>query len=139
MKHLIIACGLMLSANVLFAQNSDQDKDQNPRFRESQNKYMAIADSVVKEHATTIQNTYKAIDYLEDKRAERTQRRLARIENRRYNNYYSGGYYDNSYYNNGYYNNGFYPSGFYPSINLGWHNGWRNNFPLSLGLNWWLH
>ena len=49
--------------------------DQNPDFAVSRNKYMKIADSLSAWHSTTLQENYKAIDWLEDRRQARADRR----------------------------------------------------------------
>ncbi|MBL7745219.1 MAG: hypothetical protein JNN00_17215 [Chitinophagaceae bacterium] len=91
--------------------------DQNPNFAVSRDKYMKIADSLNAWHSTTLQENYKAIDWLEDRREARADRRefrrQLRMERARWDNDY---YYDNynyypynnyrrGYYNNNYYNN----------------------------------
>src|SRR5689334_22377578 len=82
--------------------------NQNPNYQVSRDKYMQIADSVNAYHSTTVQDTYKAIDFLADRREAREQRRAwrheLRMERARYGGYYYG--YDDyytPYYNN--YNN----------------------------------
>lgn len=90
-----------------FAQTS-QVADQNPQYRQSQDKYMAMSDSVTKWHGTTLQNTYKAYDFLEAKAERKADRknykrnlRLTRSRQYGYNNNYDS-YYNrryNSYYN----------------------------------------
>ena len=69
----------VLTANSSIAQ-SLVDSDQNPNYMVSRDKYMKIADSVTAWHSTTPQETYKAIDYLEDKREAREERRQFRRE-----------------------------------------------------------
>jgi len=54
--------------------------DQNPNYQGSRDKYMKMADSINAWHSTTPQQTYKAIDYLEDKRLAKEQRRAFRQE-----------------------------------------------------------
>jgi hypothetical protein len=102
--------------------------DQNPNYKRSLEKYMAIKDDYIKKEGTTIQNTYKAIDDMEAKKERRAlrkerrhERRMARINNRRYyNNCYSPYYYGYNSFNNygwdGYYHNR--PYGY---------NNWRYN------------
>lgn len=114
--------------------------DQNPRYMESQQRYMRMADSINTWHGTTPQETYKAIDYLVDKReardARRAFRRELRMERARWNNDFYYGY--GGYYNN--YNN-FYPGGY----RNGWRNNWNNYFwnsalPIATGIglsSWW--
>ena len=83
-------------------------------------------------------------EYLLAKAERKQQRRLARINNRRYysNNYNNFGYYNgygnnynNSYYNGYGYNNGWGNYGFGPSINFGYnnYNGWNNG--IGFGFN----
>ena len=118
--------------------------NQNPRYLESQNKYMHQSDSLLVTQGTTAQQTYKAIDYLQDRRDRKRELRLARASAPRYyanDGWFNNGY--NGYYNfNGYngYNNGY--NSYYPSR---WNNGWNNwgrNFigRPSIGFrtgNWW--
>lgn len=89
--------------------------DQNPNFAISRDKYMKMADSLNAWHSTTLQENYKAIDWLADRKEARADRRefrqQLRLERARWNNDY---YYDNydyypSYRNRGgYYNNNSY-------------------------------
>jgi hypothetical protein len=95
--------------------------DQNPNYAVSRNKYMQLADSVTRWHSTTSQDTYKAIDWLADRKEARMDRRdyrrKLRMENVRWDNDYYDNYnyypsyrnrwgnYRNSY-NNGYYRRG---------------------------------
>jgi hypothetical protein len=110
--------------------------DQNPNFAISRDKYMKMADSVNAWHSTTIQDTYKAIDWIADRQEARAERREFRRQNRRY---WSGWYepYYNSYnygyrnypYNN--YNYGYrshyhrhYYRGHRSSVNIWWSPWW---------------
>lgn len=52
--------------------------DQNPNYEASRDRYMKMADSLNAWNSTTPQQTYKAIDYLEDKRTAKEQRRAFR-------------------------------------------------------------
>jgi len=74
--------------------------DQNPNYTISRDKYMKLADSVNEWHSTTLQDTYKAIDWLEDRKEARTDRRefrrqlrLERAKWYGYNDYPSNSYY----------------------------------------------
>lgn len=123
------------------AQTGGLAPDQNPNYMIARDKYITIADSVIAFHGTTIQDTYKAIDFLQDRREAREQRRLFRQSLRleRVRN----GYYYNDYNTPYYYNN-------YPSYN-GYRNyrygrNWNGNFyyrnalPLAVTLGtlgWW--
>ncbi|RYG05896.1 MAG: hypothetical protein EOO02_02335 [Chitinophagaceae bacterium] len=121
---LILLTGLASSAT---AQNSGLAKDQNPRFEESRTKYMESADSLNQFHSTTIQDTYKAIDYLVDRAESREQRRAFRRElrlERARNGWYDYNYYGDPYFNSGYFGNGYYNNGFY---NGRYNNGRYNN------------
>ena len=125
---------------LFFAINSNAQQglasNQNPCYQESRAKYMAGSDSMTLWHSTTSQETYTAIDYMADLRAERARRRefhrqvhLARIRGRHgwYNNDY--GYYPTN--GDGYYNNYGYNSSYYRPY-------YRYNpfwLPVTLGLN----
>ncbi|MBO9636036.1 MAG: hypothetical protein J7578_23235 [Chitinophagaceae bacterium] len=111
--------------------------DQNPRYMESQQRYMRMADSINAWHSTTPQETYKAIDYLQDKRdaraARKAFRRELRMERARWNNDFYYGY-------GGYYNyNNYYPHSYY-GYRSNWNNYFWNSLPLitAVGLaSWW--
>jgi hypothetical protein len=119
--------------------------DQNPNYMVSQNRYLKMADSINSWHGTTPQETYKAIDYLEDKREARANRqqwrRELRMERARNGGwYYNGGY--NGYYPSYGYNNSYY----YGNAGNSW--GYRRNrssnylwgaapLALTLGYYWW--
>jgi hypothetical protein len=87
-------------------------EDQNPNYMFSQAKYTKMADSINSWHGTTPQETYKAIDYLADKREMRASRqafrRQLRLERARY------GYYNNDY--------DYYSPGYYGYNNYGYNN-----------------
>ncbi len=90
-RNLIIISSLLfgsLYAGTASAQQSGLDPDQNPRYKESQERYYKSADSLNSQHGTTIQNTYKAYDWYEAKLERRRQRREWRHEER------MNGYYD---------------------------------------------
>ncbi|RYF45246.1 MAG: hypothetical protein EOO38_16360 [Cytophagaceae bacterium] len=117
---------LILAINTNSFAQTTLVADQNVRFEESRAKYMQTADSINAWHSTTVQDTYKAIDYLADKAEAREQRRAFRRELRleRARNGY-GWYDDYSYgygYGNGYGNYGYYPNRF----NNGYNNRGRN-------------
>ena len=122
-RSFLLALISMLCFNAL-AQNT-LAPDQNPNYAVSRDHYMAMSDSVNRWHSTTSQDTYKAIDWLVDRREARAERReyrrQLRLEGLRWENDYYDNYnyypayrnrwgsYRNSY-NNGYYrrNNSFY-------------------------------
>ncbi len=116
--------------------------NQNPNFELTRAKYMAMADSVNQWHSTTIQNTYKAIDFLEDKKIARAERQEFRRElrlqraQRGYNNYYRH-YSPSRYYNKRLYD--YYPTyrhnryrSYYSPY--GSHSYLMNTIPLALTL-----
>ncbi|WP_282084841.1 hypothetical protein [Aquimarina algiphila] len=84
---------------------------QNPNYKIAMNKVINNNNKYILQQGTTVQQTYKAIDPLEEKRELRSrkkqyrsqraywrhQRKLKRIENTQYYDY---GYYDRSYYRN---------------------------------------
>lgn len=88
--------------------------DQNPNYAVSRAHYMGLADSLTALHGTTIQDTYKAIDWLADRREARAERRSLRQQIR----LSRAQWYNDSYY--------------YPSYRSNWgrYRGpyWRNNF-----------
>ncbi len=88
--------------------------DQNPNFKVSMDKYVDVKNDYILAQGTTAQETYAAIDPLEEKRVLRSirkehranrslwrhQERMERIKRTRY--YSNTGYYNNRrYYNNG--------------------------------------
>jgi hypothetical protein len=115
--------------------------DQNPNYMISRDKYMQLADSVNAYHSTTIQDTYKAIDFLADRREARDQRRAWRHELRMERARYGGYYYDD--YSTPYYYNNYSPYNNYRYYrsNRGWGgNFYRNTLPLAVTLGtigWW--
>jgi hypothetical protein len=124
---------LFLNIKMVTAQDT-LAPDQNPNYKKSLNKYMALKDSLTKNEGVTIQQTYKAIDDMQAKldqralrRSNRQARRLARINNRGY--YYSSPYYGygNYGYNRGYGNYG-YNRGFSNYYGFG-----NNNFGYGFG------
>ena len=125
--------------------------NQNPNYLVSQNKYMAIKDSLLATSNTTVQQTYKAYDWyqnkLDRKQSRLDHRRKLRINrsNRSYsrrNNFGNG--FGNNWNNNGFGNN-WNNNGFGNNWNNnGWNqNSWGNNFNSfrpSIGYrtgNWW--
>jgi hypothetical protein len=112
-------------------------EDQNPRYMESQAKYTNMADSINAWHGTTPQETYKAIDYLADKREAREQRKAFRRELRleRARN----GYYYNDYY--GYYHPGYYGYSYnyrpYYGYRSRWNRFYWNTLPVAATIGWW--
>ncbi|AEW02646.1 hypothetical protein A4D02_01365 [Niastella koreensis] len=108
---MLIAAGAMSQALV---------EDQNPDYMISQVKYLGMADSLNALHGTTPQETYKAIDWMEQRQERRDARRAFRRELRlaraQYGWYYNDyGYYN--YYPNYYRNNSGYYSSYYPAYN----------------------
>ncbi len=89
----VVVC---ISANLAISQ-TNLATDQNPNYAVSRAKYIQVADSLNEWHSTTQQETYKAIDWLADRKEARANRREFRQQLRleRARHY---GYYDNSYY-----------------------------------------
>lgn len=82
--------------------------DQNPRYKESLQKYAPAADSLTRSLGTTIQQTYKAYDFYEARLARRSQRREWRHQENMnrpllYNNYWSDPFYSPYWRNSGFY------------------------------------
>ena len=131
MKKLIYVAVLLALPFITLAQiKYSGNDDQNSRYRESQERYSKMTDSLVQWHGMTLQQTYKAYDWYEARQARRQQRREWRHERIMTHGY-----------NNGFYYNGYYPYGYdnyrynnyYPSINYGqpW-NGWS----VGVGFGW---
>jgi hypothetical protein len=139
LRYLLPVILIVIAAGDSNAQSLAQD--QNPNYAVSRDKYVRMADSINAWHGTTPQETYRAIDYLEDKRIAKQERiafrrelRLARARNG-WSNYYNDGYYNyGSGYNRPYYNS--YP-GYYGNRGYYRNNAW-NVLPwvITAGL-WW--
>jgi hypothetical protein len=120
MKKSLLSAFMLLTGFLLSIVGKSQlalAPDQNPNFAVSRDKYMKMADSLNAWHSTTLQENYKAIDWLADRKEARADRRefrqQLRLERARWDNdyYYDSydyypsyrnrrGYYDNNYYNN---------------------------------------
>ncbi|MFZ1528868.1 MAG: hypothetical protein WAT19_08960 [Ferruginibacter sp.] len=109
-KTLLFAI-LLFSVFNLKAQDAALAPDQNPRYKESLDKYVASKDELQKTNNTTVQDTYKAYDWYQakmDRRQDRINyRRQMNLYRRNnyypYDNYYNG--YDHYRNNNYRYNN----------------------------------
>lgn len=111
--------------------------DQNPNYLISEARYTQMADSINSLHGTTQQETYKAIDWLADKREAREQRRAFRRElrlTRARNGWY---YNDFSYYYPGYYGYNYYYRP-YRYNRYGWNRNCWSLVPLAATVGWWL-
>ncbi len=101
-RFLPIFTFLLFSGYSLLAQEN-LAPEQNPNYEQSRSKYMGLADSLLREHGTTLQNTYKAIDFMADRaeaRAERRSwRRNLRMERARWVTYPNYRYYPRYRYN----------------------------------------
>lgn len=111
MKKSIIISAFLISGFNIMAQG-DLEPDQNPNYQKSMDQYIHSAAEYVAYQGTTKQETYKAIDPLEEKRElkslrkqyrasrplRRHERNMARIENTRY----FGGSNFNGFRDNGY-------------------------------------
>lgn len=100
----IVCMALVLNSQAQTKQ--DLVADQNPRYKESLQKYAPMADSLTRSLGTTTQNTYKAYDFYEARLARRAQRREWRhLENMNrpllYNNYWSDSFYSPYWRNSG--------------------------------------
>jgi len=118
MKSMIILTFLLVFTSFGYGQQNKILPDQNPRFHISLDRYLNEKNTYVLLQGTTLQETYKAIDPLEDKREQRAfrrklknfrplwrhQRRIERIRNSRYYNF--GGYYWNDWHYNDWYTAG---------------------------------
>lgn len=113
-KILILLFAAFFMAFSGFSQEQASDPDQNPNFEKSMNSYLNASKEIVLTQGTTSQETYKAIDPLQDKRDLRSlrrehranrllwrhQERLERAKNTQYIEYDYPTNYKNGYYNN---------------------------------------
>lgn len=76
-----IVAGLLIMAMPAMAQQKLLP-DQNPRYQESMNLYLINEDSLTAREGETVQQTYKAYQFMEAKREWREQKRQARLERR---------------------------------------------------------
>jgi hypothetical protein len=101
MKKSLLTSALSFFGCFLFFTAAAQTSlyaDQNPNFAVSRDKYMRMADSINQWHETTIQQTYKAYDWYEQREERRNERRQdrrdIRLERaRNYGHYYQSYYY----------------------------------------------
>ncbi len=104
MKHLFYIAILLILPAMANCQQIAFAVDQNPHYKESQDKYLKIADSLTKSHSTTIQQTYKAYDWyeakLERKRQDREWLHQERMNRKYITNYYPDYNPYNNYYSN---------------------------------------
>ena len=77
MKKFLLLSLLFLTGGI-FVFGQELAPNQNPNYQQSRNKYMGFADSLTSYQSTTIQDTYKAIDYLADKAEAKAERRAFR-------------------------------------------------------------
>ncbi|MEI9808408.1 MAG: hypothetical protein WDO16_11365 [Bacteroidota bacterium] len=78
MKKSLLSAFMLLTGFFLSVSGQSQPAlapDQNPNFAVSRDKYMKIADSLNAWHRTTLQENYKAIDWLVDRKEARADRR----------------------------------------------------------------
>ncbi len=112
MKNIILAFIFVTMGNISFGQEATSlAPDQNPNYINAMNKYSDNSIEYTSQQGTTLQETYKAINPLEEKRELRSlrrkyrsqraywrhQRRLARIENTRYYDYGYNGFQNQGY------------------------------------------
>jgi hypothetical protein len=100
-KTLLFGLGFVFSA-MAFAQET-LAPDQNPNYTVAVAKYAGNSAQLQTTNNTTVQNTYKAFDWYENKQEKKQERlefrrklRLLQAENSYYNNRYN----DYDYYNN---------------------------------------
>ncbi len=115
MKRILLSLTIILAAVALKAQ--ENTAEQNPDYKISMDKYIAIQTSLQATNNTTLQNTYKAYDWSTARTERRTERRNYRRERRLYDDYSIFGNY-------GYYGN--YGNGNYGRYNN--YNGYNNNY-----------
>jgi hypothetical protein len=138
MKKSIIILTLLLTGG-LYAENAKAQQtalvaDQNPRYMESQVKYAAMADTLTALQGTTIQNTYKAYDWYQDKLERRKQNREWRHQE-----IMNGSYYDYYRPSIGLFGGYSYPFGNYGySYGNRWGRGgnWGSRASVGIGFGW---
>jgi hypothetical protein len=90
MKTFYLSLAILLAAVVSSAPASAQAlaPNQNPNYAASREKYMRLSDSLTRLHSTTLQDTYSAPDWYEQKMQRREDRRnfhrQLRLERARY-------------------------------------------------------
>lgn len=104
MKTFYLSLAILL---VLFTPAAQADAqtlapNQNPNFAVSRDKYMRLSDSLTRLHGTTLQETYAAPDWYEQKMQRRDDRREFRQQLRLERARHFGGYPDYYGYNPGY-------------------------------------
>lgn len=134
MKKIFYAAILLALPAMTYSQETTVF-DQNPRYKESMDRYMQAVDSLTAWHGTTLQNTYKAYDWREARDQRRAQRREWRHEERMVGGYYNGYYYPDYYPgNDGYYAPSYSYPYYNPYINP-YGNRWRR-FHFGVGFRW---
>lgn len=135
MKRKLIITTLLLIAGLTggkaIAQQTALVPDQNPRYKESEARYLPIADSLNRLQGTTVQNTYKAYDWYTARQERRQQNREWRHQERMYGSYYN---YTPGW---GLYSGYSYP--YYSSFgNYGYGRGnrWGGGWGLGIGYGW---
>ena len=128
-----IALGILLLTGVS-SNAQTENPDQNPNYQVSQDKYMEKSEGLTETQSTTIQDTYKAFDWTENKAEQKAARKDRRYENRKlryqYNRNCRQYRYNNNCYGTGYYNNNGYNNNFNNGYNNnynGYYNGPNNN------------
>ncbi len=104
MKRIFYTAILLTLPVMAYCQQLAFAADQNPRYKESQDRYLKMADSLTTFHGITIQQTYKAYDWYEAKLERRKQNREWRHQERMNRRYITSYYPDYNPYNN-YYGN----------------------------------
>src|SRR5215213_3758127 len=102
MKTALLTSALSILGSLVFTSSSAQSDlipDQNPNYAVSRDKYMRVADSINQWHATTVQQTYTAYDWYEQKQQRRDENRRFRqaLQLEWARNFYSPYYYDSYY------------------------------------------
>ncbi len=80
--HYILFLILMFTTTLGFTQETGFVEDQNPNYEESMSKYLQMDNSYVLGQGTTLQETYVAIDPLEERRKLRALRKQYRANRR---------------------------------------------------------
>lgn len=135
MKKIFYAAILLVLPAMTYSQETIVF-DQNPRYKESLDRYLKMVDSLTAWHGITIQNTYKAYDWREAREERRKQRRAWRHEERMNRGYYNDYSYPDYYpYGGGRYYTPNYSYPYYNHYANPYGNHWRR-FDFGLGFTW---
>lgn len=89
MKYLFFVLMHLFCLQLFGQQDIALSNNRNPNYLVSQNRYMALKDSLISTEDITVQNTYHAYDWYKAKLERKEQRRQNRLDRRLANIYYN--------------------------------------------------